>query len=141
MSGTVVIRYSAFAAVAMGANLLAQWVVLAFDPSAGGFAAAVFLGTAVGLVVKYTLDKRWIFFDLSSGLKSHGKKFSLYTVMGLITTLVFWATETTFWLIGETDLAREIGAVLGLTAGYVIKYRLDRRYVFTDAQLMWRAAP
>jgi hypothetical protein len=26
---------------------------------------------------------------------------------------------------------REAGAVLGLTVGYVVKYRLDRRYVFT----------
>jgi hypothetical protein len=30
---------------------------------------------------------------------------------------------------------RELGAVIGLAIGYVVKYNLDRRFVFTDAQL------
>ena len=30
----------------------------------------------------------------------------------------------------QTQLMREIGAVLGLTVGYIIKYHLDYRYVF-----------
>ena len=46
---------------------------------------AILLGTAAGLVAKYVLDKRWIFADTSTGVKAHGKKFSLYTAMGLIT--------------------------------------------------------
>ena len=37
-----------------------------------------------------------------------------------------------FWLIWGTDLARESGAVLGLTVGYVVKYNLDRRFVFVE---------
>lgn len=131
----LIIRYSAFAVVAMVANLLAQRLVLAFDQSAMGFAAALFLGTAVGLVVKYTLDKRWIFLDASTGLESHGQKFLLYTATGVITTVIFWGTETTFWLISKTNVMREIGAILGLTIGYIIKYQLDRRYVFTVRSL------
>ena len=55
--------------------------------------------------------------------------------MGLITTAIFWGMETTFWLIWHTDMMRELGAILGLTIGYVVKYHLDRRYVFTDQQL------
>jgi putative flippase GtrA len=50
--------------------------------------------------------------------------------MGVVTTAIFWATETAFWLIGGTDLWRETGAVLGLSVGYLVKYELDRRYVF-----------
>ena len=73
------------------------------------------------------LDKRWIFADTSSGVKAHGKKFSLYTAMGLVTTAIFWGTETAFWLIWQTDAMRELGAVIGLSVGYVVKYRLDRR--------------
>ncbi len=53
--------------------------------------------------------------------------------MGLVTTAIFWGTETAFWLIWGTDLMREVGAVLGLSVGYVTKYLLDRRYVFADS--------
>lgn len=129
---TLVIRYAAFAVAATLANLGAQRVVLAIDEGPRGFAAAVFAGTLVGLVLKYLLDKRWIFEDRTSGAAAHGRKFTLYTAMGIATTAIFWATETAFWIIWGTDLARETGAVLGLTVGYVIKYRLDRRFVFTD---------
>ena len=99
------------------------------------FFAAVLVGTLVGLVIKYVLDKRWIFFDVGTGLKQHGRKFGLYTAMGLITTAIFWSTESAFWFIWRTEAMRELGAVLGLTVGYVVKYQLDRRFVFTDAVL------
>ena len=99
------------------------------------FAAAVGAGTMVGLIIKYLLDKRWIFYDQGAGLKDHSQKFSLYTAMGITTTAIFWATETAFWLIWQTDMMRELGAVIGLSIGYVVKYNLDRRFVFTDAQL------
>lgn len=132
---TVIIRYTAFAAAATLANLAAQRVVLAIDDGPWGFAVAVFAGTLVGLVLKYMLDKRWIFQDRATGLVAHGRKFGLYTAMGVATTAIFWGTETAFWIVWGTDLARETGAVLGLAVGYVVKYRLDRRYVFTDATL------
>jgi len=82
-------------------------------------------------VVKYLLDKRWIFADAETGLRAHSRKFSLYSAMGLITTAIFWASETAFWLAFGTHEARELGAVLGLAAGYVVKYQLDKRFVFT----------
>ncbi len=50
-------------------------------------------------------------------------------------TAIFWATETGFWLAFGTHAAREIGAVLGLAVGYVVKYQLDRRYVFTGGRV------
>ena len=132
---TLVLRYSLFAAIATLANLAAQRAVLEIDASARGFVLAVLAGTAVGLVIKYFLDKRWIFYDLSTGLGAHGRRFTLYTVMGIVTTLIFWITETMFWLIWRTDLMRELGAVLGLAVGYIIKFYLDRRYVFRNGHL------
>jgi putative flippase GtrA len=54
--------------------------------------------------------------------------------MGIVTTAIFWSTETAFWLIWETHTMRELGAVLGLSLGYVVKYALDRRFVFKDTQ-------
>ena len=44
-----------------------------------------------------------------------------------------WSTSAQ--LIWGTDLMREMGAILGLAVGYVVKYNLDRRYVFPDSRL------
>lgn len=129
---TLVARYAGFAVLATLANLGVQRIVLDFLQGTSGFALAVGAGTLVGLVVKYLLDKRWIFHDPATGLAEHGRKFTLYTAMGVVTTAIFWASETAFWLIWRTDPMRELGAILGLTVGYVIKYRLDRRFVFSD---------
>lgn len=127
---TLILRYVAFAILATFANLGTQRLVLLSGDTQLVFALAVVVGTAAGLVVKYILDKRWIFADRTTGVREHGRKFSLYTAMGLITTAIFWASETAFWLIWNTHEAREIGAVLGLAVGYVVKYQLDRRFVF-----------
>jgi putative flippase GtrA len=84
--------------------------------------------------VKYVLDKRWIFYDATRGARRARAAILLYSLMGVATTAIFWVTETTFWLIWGTDLAREAGAVLGLTVGYVTKYLLDRRFVFQSGE-------
>ena len=127
------LRYVAFAVVATVANLAVQRLVLGEGEGAMRLAAAIGAGTLVGLVVKYLLDKRWIFEDRDAGLRAHGRKFTLYTAMGLVTTAIFWGSETAFWLLWRTDLMRELGAVLGLALGYAVKYRLDRRFVFAPA--------
>lgn len=132
---TLVLRYAFFAVLATLANLATQRGVLWFGDSGTVFAFAVVAGTIVGLVLKYILDKRWIFGDMSVGVKAHSKRFSLYTAMGLVTTAIFWSMETAFWLVWQTDAMRELGAVLGLSIGYVVKYNLDRRFVFTDTEL------
>lgn len=131
----LVFRYVSFAVLAIIANLATQRCVLWFGDSSILFALAVGAGTAVGLVIKYILDKRWIFGDVSVGVKAQTKRFSLYTAMGLITTAIFWSLETVFWFVWQTHAMREVGAVLGLGIGYLVKYNLDRRYVFIDTEL------
>lgn len=135
----LVLRYAAFAVVATVLNLATQRAVLTLGDTGWIFAAAVAAGTLIGLIVKYTLDKHWIFYDRQTGLKAHGQKFSLYTAMGLVTTAVFWGTETLFWVVWHTDAMRETGAVLGLTVGYVVKYHLDKRFVFSTQSAEARA--
>ena len=132
---TLVIRYAGFAVLAVVANLAAQrLVLLGADPvTPTRFAAAMAVGTLVGLVVKYLLDKRWIFYDQTSGAKAQGAQFLLYSAMGVVTTAIFWVSETAAWMIWGTEAAREAGAVLGLSVGYITKYLLDRRYVFNRA--------
>ncbi|UWQ26243.1 GtrA family protein [Leisingera aquaemixtae] len=126
----LLVRYSAFAAAATAVNLATQRAVLQLGETGAHFTAAMAAGTLAGLVVKYLLDKRWIFFDQQGGLKHQGRTFLLYSVMGVATTAVFWITETLFWLTWGTDAAREAGAILGLVIGYTVKYQLDRQFVF-----------
>lgn len=132
-SAVLAVRYAFFAALATLVNLAVQRLVLLAGQTAFSYLIALGAGTLAGLVVKYLLDKRWIFGDREGGLRAHGRKFSLYTAMGIVTTALFWGTETLFWLLGHTQAMRELGALLGLTLGYFVKYRLDRRFVFTPA--------
>lgn len=123
-------RYAAFAVLATVANLATQRLVIGAIPGAAGFALAVLAGTAVGLVLKYLCDRKWIFRDRRRGLSHHGRTFGLYTMTGLVTTAIFWGTETAFWLVWQTREMRELGAVIGLGIGYVLKFLLDRHFVF-----------
>ncbi len=125
-----VILYILFAIVATIANLFTQRVVLSFSNTNLFFLFALFIGTLVGLLIKFFLDKNWIFFDSTKGFKSQGKKFGRYTTMGIFSTIIFWGTETIFWFIWQKDNIREFGALLGLLIGYIIKYKLDKRFVF-----------
>jgi putative flippase GtrA len=132
----LVIRYAGFAVLATLANLGTQRAIFALGGTAPWlFAVALFMGTGVGLVVKYVLDKNWIFYDAGQGLRDHGQKFTLYVVMGLVTTAIFWGMESLFWFLSHQAALRDAGAVIGLAIGYVVKYRLDRRFVFTDARM------
>jgi len=126
----LITRYVAFAIVATAVNLLVPRLVLLGCAGATRFVLALGTGTLSGLFVKYILDKRWIFYDVTKGAAAQGKQFGLYSLMGIVTTVIFWTTETAFWMIWGTDFARELGAVIGLTIGYVTKYQLDRRFVF-----------
>lgn len=122
--------YAVFAVVAVLVNLGIQRLVLAEFTGVSGYVLALVSGTGAGLIVKFILDKKWIFFDKPQDFGSEARKFSLYALTGIATTLLFWGTETLFLLVWQTDRMREAGAVLGLVLGYSIKYRLDRAYVF-----------
>ncbi|SES73585.1 GtrA-like protein [Oceanicella actignis] len=132
MSGAALAAlYVAFAVVAGAVNLGAQRLVLAAAPPPEGLAAALAVGTAAGLATKYALDKRWIFRDPSRGVRAHARRFGTYALMGVATTLIFWGAELAFWALWRTEAMRELGGALGLAIGYAVKYRLDRRFVFT----------
>lgn len=125
------LRYAGFAALATGVNLATQHASLAlYARPPFGLPLAVAAGTGTGLVAKYLLDKTWIFGDRSSGLAAHSRLFTLYVLMGLITTTLFWGAEWTFQAVFGTALMRDVGAAIGLAVGYFTKYQLDKRFVF-----------
>jgi putative flippase GtrA len=127
---TIAARYALFAAIATAINLAVQAIVLAVFDGPYHLAVAILFGTLAGIVPKYLLDKRWIFLDRSSGLDTHTRQFTLYTLLSVVTTVIFWVTETIFDRLGNGGPLHYLGAVIGLAIGYWTKYHLDRRLTF-----------
>ena len=130
MTSNKIFLYTFFAIIATFLNLITQRFIISFSQSNLFYLIAIFCGTLVGLLIKFFLDKKWIFFDKTSGLILQSRKFSKYSLMGILPTLIFWSTETIFWFLWNTENMREIGASIGLAIGYIIKYKLDNRFVF-----------
>lgn len=130
-SVSMIARYMLFAMLATLANLGSQWACLSIYDGDYGLHFAILAGTAVGLIVKFWLDKRWIFAEATADIRKTGLQFALYTLTGVSTTLLFWGTELLFDRIIGTQWSKYLGATLGLAAGYTLKYRLDMRFVFS----------
>ena len=134
-----IIRYALFAAVSTLVNLGTQEFVLRAFPVLP-LTVAIVAGTLVGFALKYVLDKRWIFFDGYDGHAREARKVVLYGLFSIVTTLVFWGFELSFWAIWRTATAKYAGAVLGLAIGYTAKYVADRHLVFVQRSAPWSSA-
>lgn len=97
-------------------------------------AASILAGTAVGLPIKYVLDKKYIFRFTAQNVLHDTRLFVLYSVMAVVTTAIFWGTELLFQIAFGTEALRLTGGAIGLVVGYLIKYQLDKRFVFTSAE-------
>jgi len=126
----LILRYALFAGISTLVNLLFQWLAFQAYAGRGSLYAAMFAGTLAGLVAKYILDKKWIFYHTPRDKKDDAKKFVLYSLMGVFTTIIFWGTEIAFDHLSRNPDAKYLGAVIGLSIGYVIKYFLDKKFVF-----------
>ena len=132
-SSQIVLKYTAFAIVSTALNLSFQFLSLLVYGGFGKLIIAMFCGTLAGLVCKYVLDKKFIFYHKPESKSQDAKKFMAYTLTVGVTTLVFWGTEIGFDYYFDGAAAKYIGAVIGLSIGYVSKYFLDKTYVFSEA--------
>jgi len=122
--------YFVFAVISTFINLFIQRLVLSLNDGNNFLFLAIFLGTLFGLITKFYLDKNFIFLESNKKFNNDATTFPLYTLMGLFSTLIFWSFESIFWFTWKNNIMREIGAIIGLTFGYSIKYKLDKRFVF-----------
>lgn len=129
-----VLAYAAFAALSIAVNIGTQALVMSLYGGPGAIFISMVFGTGAGLVCKYILDKRYIFEHQSRDTRQEATTFALYTVMGLATTAVFWGTEYAFHFLFASDTMRYVGGIIGLTVGYLAKYWLDARFVFTTSR-------
>lgn len=127
------VKYTLFAALATFGNILTQDLSIRLYDGALALYFSMACGTLAGLMIKYVLDKKYIFSYETRNFVEDGRKFVLYSMMGVVTTCIFWGTELTFEVVFATRFMRYTGAVLGLSLGYWIKYRLDKRFVFAES--------
>jgi hypothetical protein len=128
------IAYAVFAIIATIANIAAQDITIHIYAGVYSILLSVAVGTAAGLVIKYVLDKRYIFRFQTRNISHNSKVFVLYTFMGIVTTMIFWFFEFGFNHFFQTKEMRYFGGVIGLAIGYIIKYRLDKRFVFRTSK-------
>ena len=93
------ITYTMFAIIATIANIGAQDIVIRSYSGAFDIVFSVLVGTVVGLVVKYVLDKRYIFCFHTRNTVHDIQTFALYALMGLVMTIIFWGFEFGFHYI------------------------------------------
>lgn len=131
-AASLLFLYSLFAAIATATNLLAQKLTIAV---AGGGAlwASLIVGTCVGLLTKYLLDKAWIFRHRSRTMAHAMRSFLLYALAGILTTVIFWGVELGFHHLFGSESMRYLGGAIGLAIGYTFKYRIDRSLAFRPA--------
>lgn len=131
----ITLKYVVFALVATIANLASQYMFCIVYKGSFSLYLAMGIGTLVGLIVKYILDKKFIFSYFSKNASEECKTFIQYTGMAIFTTLIFWGFELGFFYSFENKKLRYLGAILGLAIGYTLKYQLDRIFVFKNRDI------
>ncbi len=126
------ILYILFALLATAANILSQDLAIRLYAGMYSVFLSVMIGTGVGLLLKYWLDKRYIFRFRTRDAVHDGQTFFLYALTGILTTTVFWGFEFGFDYFFKTKELRYLGGAIGLALGYIAKYQLDKRLVFHE---------
>ena len=123
--------YAIVAGVTIALNVLFQRIVFRLYDGPNAIFYAMIGGALVALIVKYFLDRIFIF-SVKSGPQA--SEFLRYAFTGGLITLVYFIVEHMIWNTFQTEFARDVGIVLGMTAGYGLKFLIDRDFVFRARQ-------
>ena len=135
-STRLIVLYALFAGISTAANIGCQALVIWLFTGPYAVQLSIFMGTAAGLPIRYVLEKRHIFGFQADNLAHDGSMFFLYSARGVATTARFWSVEYAFHIVFGTDAMRYLGGVIGLAMGYIIKYQLDKRFVFVSRKVV-----
>jgi len=124
-------RYILFAILSTLVNLFSQFLTFVILDYEYEIYIAIANGTITGLSVKYLLDKYYIF-NLNVKEYSSTNTFVPYILTSILTTMIFWITELWFINYIQIPYTEYIGAIVGLSMGYTLKYFLDRNFVFNE---------
>ena len=130
---SITATYILFALSSTVINIAAQISLIRIYTGPYSVEISILAGTTVALPLRYFLEKRYIFVFKSNNIKHDSHVFALYSLMSVITTVIFWVTEYAFHLVYHTETMRYVGAVFGLGIGFYLKYQLDKKYVFVNS--------
>lgn len=88
------------------------------------------VGLFVGFVLKYLLDKKYVFNDGYENRNAETRKAGLYAFMSILCTILSVCITGSFKIVFGVQLAKKVGWFLGLILGYTAKFFLDKKYVF-----------
>jgi peptidoglycan biosynthesis protein MviN/MurJ (putative lipid II flippase) len=125
------LKYILFAILAMTVNIFFQYLSFLLIDHKYELYIAILNGTILGMILKYYLDKNYIFYYVKK--KFNNKNiFLLYIFTSIFTTIIFWAIELWFSYYVNITYSEYLGALVGLTLGYSLKYILDKHLVFNN---------
>lgn len=135
----LVIKYSIFVVIAITVNIVTQFTIdqiaNSMDITKVFFVdikiVSLGIGTLAGLIVKFFLDKKYIFNASFDNKNQTFGSFLLYSLMGLVTTIIFWGFELGAYAVFHSNLIKYLAGIIGLIIGYYTKYHLDKKFVFS----------
>ncbi len=98
------------------------------------FWVAYGLGLFAGFVLKYLMDKKYVFSDITESKEKEMKKVLIYAMMSIFTTIILTLIVAGFKVWVSRERAKDVGLVIGLLIGYTTKFFLDRKYVFNSSK-------
>ena len=125
------LKYILFAILAMTVNIFFQYLSFLLIDHKYELYIAILNGTILGMTLKYYLDKNFIFYYVKKEFNNKNI-FFLYIFTSIFTTIIFWAIELWFSYYVKINYSEYLGALVGLTLGYSLKYLLDKQLVFNN---------
>ena len=95
--------YILFAIIAMSINIYSQYLIFIIYITEHTIYIAMLIGTTLGLISKYLMDKIYIFKYQINTLYDYSKNFAAYVFTGFFTTLIFWSFEYSFYILFDND--------------------------------------
>jgi len=124
-------KYILFAILATTVNIFFQYLSFLLIDHKYELYIAILNGTILGMILKYYLDKNFIFYYVKKEFNNKNI-FLLYIFTSIFTTIIFWAIELWFSYYVNINYSEYLGALVGLTLGYSLKYLLDKQLVFNN---------
>jgi peptidoglycan biosynthesis protein MviN/MurJ (putative lipid II flippase) len=124
-------KYILFAILATTVNIFFQYLSFLLIDHKYELYIAILNGTILGMILKYYLDKNFIFYYVKKEFNNKNI-FLLYIFTSIFTTIIFWAIELWFSYYVNITYSEYLGALVGLTLGYSLKYILDKHLVFNN---------
>lgn len=130
-----------FAAICTGVNIGSQYVlklllsqievlrILLFKQELY-FYIQLCVGTFLGFVTKFVLDKFIVFEEKHRDIGHTFKQLLIYTFNAVFTTIIFWSFEFGFKFAFTFEHSELAGGFIGLAIGYTVKFFLDKKFVF-----------